>query len=243
MIMQHLGNLNWSGLNELSYSIKTGKSAFTKVFGKRVYEYLAEHPGESVLFDRSMTNLTEIAIEPILSAVNFSKYSVIADIGGGEGLLLSSILYKCRNTRGILFDLPEGMTEAQSVLNRFEVADRVSIVPGDFFKTAPGGADAYVLKNVLHNWSEEECVTILDNIRKAMPENGKILILEMILDEGNNDSFGKLVDLQMLVFMENGKERTRKEFESLLALAGLKINRIFPTIAPISMIEAVRTEV
>ncbi|MCX6244211.1 MAG: methyltransferase [Bacteroidetes bacterium] len=243
MIMQHLGNLNWSGLNEFSYSIRTGKDAFSKVFGKSVYEYLSEHPQESVLFDRSMTNLTEIAIEPILNAINFSRYHVIADIGGGEGLLLSSILCKTRNTNGILFDLPEGMTEAGTVLNRFGVADRVSLVPGDFFKTAPEGADAYLLKNVLHNWSEEECVTILNNIRKAMPENGRILILEMILDEGNKASFGKLIDLQMLVFMESGKERTRKEFESLLAQAGLKISRIFPTIAPISMIEAVRTEV
>jgi hypothetical protein len=240
MIMQHLGTLNWSVFNELSYSIKTGKPAFSKVFGKRIYDYLSERPEESALFDKSMTNLTEIAIGPILSAVNFSSYTVIADIGGGEGLLLSSILYKTKKLKGILFDLPEGMTGADAILQRFCVTERVQIIPGDFFKTAPAGADAYLLKNVLHNWSTAECIIILDNIRKVMPDHGRILILEMMLDEGNDASFGKLIDLQMLVFMEDGKERTRKEFESLLKQAGLKINRIIPTVAPISLIEAVR---
>jgi len=238
MIMQHLGTLNWSGLNELSYSIKTGKSAFSKVFGKRIYDFLSEHLEESALFDRSMTNLTEIAIEPILSAVNFSRYSVIADIGGGEGLMLSSILYKNGNARGILFDLPEVMKGAGNILQRFGVADRIQVIPGNFFETAPVGADAYLLKNILHNWSTEACITILNNIRNAMPENGRILIFEMLLDEGNNTSFGKLIDLQMMVFMEDGKERTVNEFEELLYQAGLKIIRIIPTISPISMIEA-----
>jgi hypothetical protein len=187
-----------------------------------------------------MTNLTEIAIEPILSAVNFSRYSVIADIGGGEGLLLSSILYKNGNARGILFDLQEVMKGAGNILQRFGVADRIQVIPGNFFETAPAGADAYLLKNILHNWSIEACITILNNIRNAMPEDGRILIFEMLLNEGNAASIGKLIDLQMMVFMEDGKERTVNEFEELLYQAGLKIIRIIPTISPISMIEAGR---
>lgn len=239
MLMQHLGTLNWTALNDLSYSIKTGKSAFSKVYGMKIYDYLSEHPEESALFDRSMTNLSEISIEPILSAIDFSNYPVIADIGGGEGLLLSSILYKHKNSRGILFDLPEGLNHAETILGKFGVADRVQVIQGSFFNTAPAGADVYLLKNVLHNWSNEESVNILNNIRNVLPPHGKILILEMIIDEENHASFGKLIDLQMMVFMEEGKERTRKEFESLLQQAGLRLNRVIPTIAPISIIEAV----
>ena len=164
---------------------------------------------------------------------------MIADIGGGEGLLLSSILYKHKNSRGILFDLPEGLNHAETILGKFGVADRVQVIQGSFFNTAPAGADVYLLKNVLHNWSNEESVNILNNIRNVLPPHGKILILEMIIDEENHASFGKLIDLQMMVFMEEGKERTRMEFESLLHQAGLRLNRVIPTIAPISIIEAV----
>jgi hypothetical protein len=238
MFIQHLGTLNWEIFNDLSYSIRTGESAFSKVHGMTIYDYLSQHPQESALFDRSMTNLSEISIEPVLSAVDFSNYPVIADIGGGEGLFLSSILYKHKKSRGILFDLPEGLANAQAILDKFDVAGRVQVIQGSFFATAPAGADVYLLKNVIHNWSFEESVTILRNIRNVMPSNGKILVLEMIVDEENHASFSKLIDLQMMVFMDKGKERTLKEFESLLNEAGLRLNRVIPTIAPISIMEA-----
>ena len=240
MVMQHLGTINWSVFNDLSYSIKTGKSAFSKVFGKKIYDFLAENPEESSLFDKSMTNLTEIGIEPFLSAYNFKKCKTIADIGGGEGLLLASILYINKNATGILFDLPEGLNNAKNILHKYGISDRVKIIEGNFFESAPEGYETYLLKNILHNWGDADCIRILTNIRKSMMENGKILILEMMLDEGNTSSFGKLLDLQMMVFMDSGKERTRKEFELLLGQSGLKINRIIQTIAPFSIIEAVK---
>ena len=240
MVMQHLGTINWSVFNDLSYSVRSGKSAFSKVFGKKIYEFLAENPEESILFDKSMTNLTEIGIEPFLSAYNFRKCRTIADIGGGEGLLLASILYINKNATGILFDLPEGLNNANNILRKYGVHDRVKIIEGNFFDFVPEGYETYLLKNILHNWGDADCIRILSNTRRSMMENGKILILEMMLDEGNKASFGKLLDLQMMVFMESGKERTRKEFEILLGQSGLLINRIIPTIAPFSIIEAVK---
>jgi hypothetical protein len=186
-----------------------------------------------------MTNLSEISIEPTLSSFDFSNYPVIADIGGGEGLLLSSILFKNKNSTGILFDLPEGLNHPERILEHFGVADRVKVIQGSFFNTAPGGADIYLLKNILHNWSTEECLLILRNIRNAMPPHGKILILEMIIDEKNHPYLGKLIDLQMMIFMEEGKERTLKEFETLIQTAGLKLNRVIPTVAPVSIIEVI----
>jgi DNA-binding Lrp family transcriptional regulator len=238
-MMQHLGTLNWTVFNDLSYCIRTGKSAFSKVYGLKIYDYLAEHKLESELFDRSMTNLSEISIEPILNAFDFSNYPLIADIGGGEGLLLSSILYKTKHSKGILFDLPEGLANSKAILEKYGVTGRVEVVEGSFFTAAPAGADAYILKNILHNWSQEDSVRILTNIRKNMPPHAKILILEMILGEDSLPFFGKLIDLQMMVFMEAGKERTLKEFDELLHQSGLKLNKVIPTIAPISIIEAV----
>jgi hypothetical protein len=237
--MQHLGTLNWTVFNDLSYSIKTGESAFTKVYGMKIYDYLSQHPSESLLFDRSMTNLSEISIDPILSVADFHNSKVVADIGGGEGLLLSSILYKYKKLKGILFDLPEGLNHPQPIFEKYGVTERVQVIPGNFFTSAPSGADVFILKNIVHNWSTEENTIILKNIRKVMPSDGKILIIEMILDETNQASLGKLIDLQMMVFMNDGKERTLKEFGTLLGLAGLKLKRVIPTIAPISIIEAV----
>jgi hypothetical protein len=238
MIMQHLGSFNWSAFNELGYSVRTGEDAVQKVFGKRIYDYLSEHREESELFDRSMTNLTELSIEPVISVYDFSKCGTIADIGGGEGLLLSAILYKNPDVKGILFDLPEGLARSEKILKKYNVSERIQVVPGNFFETSPAGADTYLMKNILHNWSGEECIRILKNIKEVLPDHGKLLILEMMIEEDNKPSFGKLIDIQMMVFMSKGKERTRKEYENLLAEAGFRITRIIPTISPISLIEA-----
>jgi hypothetical protein len=237
MILQHLGDLNWNALGKLSHSVSTGEDAFTAIHGRRIYDFLKESPVESDLFDKSMTNLTELAIEPILSVYDFSEIQTVTDIGGGEGLLLSSILYKNKNASGILFDLPDGLRKSPEILKRYGVADRIKTVTGSFFDKELPPSDIYILKNILHNWSEAECITILSNIRDAMPDKGKILVIEMILSEDNAFSYGKLIDIQMMVFMHEGKERTRNEYELLFRKSGLKISAILPTIAPFSIIE------
>jgi hypothetical protein len=240
MIIQHLSTVNWSSFNEFPYTLHTGKSAFSKVYGTTIYDYLSEHPMESALFDRSMTNLSEISVEPILSVYNFSKYPLIADIGGGEGLLLSSILFKNKGCKGILFDLPEALRNSGNIFERFGLPERITVIPGSFFEKIPAGADLYVLKNIVHNWNDDDCVKILSGIRTAMPEHGKVLILEMIIDETNRSSFAKLIDIQMMIFMENGKERSKAEFQSIIEASGLSLNRIIPTIAPISILEVTK---
>jgi len=240
VIMQHLGSFNWQTFNELGHSVRTGENAVQKVWGKGIYDYLSENSEESEIFDRSMTNLTELSIEPILSVYDFSKFNRIADIGGGEGLLLSAILYKNPNVKGILFDLQEGLFRAESILKKYNVKERTETIQGNFFESSPVGAGIYLLKNILHNWSNEDCIRILKNIKNVLPDNGKILIIEMVIEEDNKPSFGKLLDIQMMVFMNKGKERTRKEYEALLSMAGLQIDRIIPTISPLSVIEAIK---
>ena len=240
MIMHHLGKLNWSVFNEILYTVKTGKDAFSKVNGKRIYDYLSEQEEESALFDKSMTDLTDFSIEPLLNSYDFSGYKTIADIGGGEGLLLANILFKHKNTQGILIDLPAGLNNSQMIFEKYGVTDRVRIIPGNFFESVPEMADAYIVKNIIPNWSDEEGVMILTNIRQVLPDNGKILLIEMVLEEDNRPSYGKIIDIQMMVCMQDGKERTRKEFRAIIEKAGLKIKRIVPTIAPFSIIELMK---
>ncbi|MCX6251469.1 MAG: methyltransferase [Bacteroidetes bacterium] len=237
MLLHHLGTINWIPLGDLSYSVRTGKNTFSRIYGKGIYDFLSDHPSESALFDKSMTNLTNLAIEPILSACDFSKNKIIADIGGGEGLLLSSILHKHTHLRGLLNDLPEALKNAETTIAKYNVSERVTITPGNFFESVPSGADVYILKNIIHNWNDEKAVVILSNIKKALPVDGKILLIEMIIEEDNSPSFGKLIDIQMMTFFDGAKERTLEEFRRIIADSGLRVNRIIPTIAPVSIIE------
>jgi hypothetical protein len=240
MILQHLGKVNWSVFNEILYTVRTGKDAFTLVKGQKIYDFLAEHKEESAVFDRSMTDLTGFSIEPLLNSYDFSGYKTLADIGGGEGLLLANILFKHKESKGMLIDLPLGLINSSAILKKYGVEDRVQVIPANFFESVPAGADAYIVKNVIPNWSDEEGVRILSNIRKVLPENGKILLIELVVEEDNRPSFGKIIDIQMLVCMEAGKERTIKEFQAIIEQADLRISKIIPTIAPFSVIELIK---
>lgn len=237
MIMHHLGTLNWTTFNEILYTVKTGKDAFSKVNGTEIYEWLSQHEEDSALFHKSMTDLTDFSIEPLLNSYDFSGYKTIADIGGGEGLLLANILFKHKSTQGILIDLPAGLNNAQMIFKEYGVLDRIRIIPGNFLESVPVNADAYIVKNIIPNWGDEEGVMILSNIREVLSDSAKILLIEMIVEEDNCPSYSKIIDIQMMVCMQAGKERTRKEYQAIFDKAGLKIKKIVPTIAPFSIIE------
>ncbi len=238
MILHHLGPINRELLNHLELAVRTGEDPFNHLHGKGIYDYLRDHPEEYALFDRSMTNLSDLSIAPILNAFNFSGYETIADIGGGEGTLLANILRKHPKCSGILFDTPEGLAKAPVHLQKMEVFERIKIMEGDFFSGAPANAGLYILKNIIHNWNDQDCIRILGNIQRQMPDNGKVMIIEMIIPEGNKSSFSKLLDIQMLVSMKGGKERTVREFRDLMSESGLSRPRIIPTIAPLALIIA-----
>lgn len=240
MLMQHLGPVNWSVLGNLLYTVKTGKEAFPMVHGKEMYAFLQEHPAEFELFDRSMSNLSNLGLAPLLKACNFNKYKTIADIGGGEGFLLANILLKYKNASGILFDLPEALVKAPLLLSGYNLTERIKLVPGNFFDSVPVKADLYLLKNIIHNWNDEDAVKILTHINDFMPPHAKVLVMDMIVPSSSGSSISKLLDIQMMASFANGRERTRKEFERLAVMSGLKIRRIIPTIAAVSVIEMSR---
>ena len=238
VLLHHLGPVNWKLMSNLEYAVLTGKDAFTGMYGERTYEYLKSHPDENLLFDRSMTNLSDLGLAPILKGYDFSEFPVITDIGGGEGFLLSNILHHNPVCRGILFDIPDALEKAPELAARYQVENRLEIMSGDFFQSIPAGGDLYILKNIIHNWGDELSVNVLKKIHDVIQPKGRLLIIEMLVPPGNGPSLSKLLDIQMMATMQGGKERTQKEYGALLASAGFAITAIIPTIAPLSLIEA-----
>ncbi|MEI7663858.1 MAG: methyltransferase [Bacteroidota bacterium] len=238
VILHHLGPVNWNLMNGLENTVITGKDAFTEKYGSGPYEYLRDHPDEYLLFDRSMTNLSDLALAPVMNAYDFTGYPVIADIGGGEGFLLANILHNNPGCRGILFDTHDALVKAPEMMARYQVEDRSQIVAGDFFHAIPIHGDLFILKNVLHNWSDEQCVELLKIINRVMENHSTLLIIDMVVPPGNKPSLSKLLDIQMMASMKGGKERTAVEFTELLGKSGFSLNRIIPTIAPLCLAEA-----
>ena len=161
----------------------------------------------------------------------------LADIGGASGFLLATVLEKNPHMKGILFDLPHVVGDAPALLAARGVKERVTIEPGSFFERIPSGADAYILSHIIHDWSEAQCLTILGHCRKAMKPGAKLLIVEMVLPEGNEPHPGKMLDLVMLT-VPGGEERTASEYGELLAKAGLRMTRVVPTASAVSVVEA-----
>ncbi|MFZ4522879.1 MAG: methyltransferase [Bacteroidales bacterium] len=238
MILHHLGPVNWNLMSNLEFTVMTGKDAFQNKYGKEIYTFLKDHPAEYAIFDKSMSNLSELGLSPILQAYDFSKFPVIADIGGGEGYLLANILQCNPAIQGTLFDTAEALKKAPQMLAHHEVENRVKIVAGDFFREIPPACNLYILKNIIHNWDDIQSAQILRNVGQAMTPGATVLIIEMVVPACSTPSLAKLLDIQMMATMSGGKERTASEFRSVIEDSGFKLRRIIPTIAPICLIEA-----
>lgn len=236
MFAQEWHSRPWEHLLE---SVKTGKTAFELVYGKKAFEYLAENPEAGKIFDSAMTDLTSMQNPAITAAYDFSGIGKLADIAGGHGGLIAAILNANPKIEGFLFDQPQVIAGALPLLESQGVAGRCKLIAGDFFESVPAGCDAYILKSIIHDWDDEQALVILKNCRKAtLGKNSKLLLVEIVILPGNEPSFGKLTDLEMLV-MAGGRERTEAEYRTLLRAAGFNLTNIVPTEAPQSVIEAV----
>jgi SAM-dependent methyltransferase len=214
----------WRPLGELCESVRTGDPAFRRIFGQSFFEYLVAHPGEAQVFNTAMTQGIAWTTPSILAAYDFSRFEQLVDVGGGEGALLGHILAATPNLQGVLFDLPQVVARASEVL-RDDVADRCQIVGGSFFDFVPEGADAYLLKGVIHDWPDDDAVRILRNTHRAMRPSGTLLLIEGNVGPANPRA--GLMDLLMLVV--GGRERTEAEFRSLFAATGFLLDRVIPT--------------
>jgi SAM-dependent methyltransferase len=202
------------------------------------FEYMSEHPERHSFYDACMESVHGRETEPMLDAYDFSACRTVVDIGGGNGSTLAGILKRHPAIQGILFDLPAVAQRTRSALSGSSLADRMRIEGGDFFSAVPAGADAYLLRHILHDWEDPEAVAILRQCREAMAPGGKILVVEMVIPPGNEPSFGKWLDLMMLLVA--GRERTAEEYSGLFSAAGLKLNRVIPTSSDVSIVEGVR---
>jgi hypothetical protein len=239
MAMVELGQEHYPAWGNLMHSVKTGEIAFDNLFNQSAWEYYAQNPEEASNFNKSMKGLTEMINGAVLSAYDFLGVNKVVDVAGGTGGLISAILKTNPKMRGVLFDLPHVIAEAEPQLDSSGVRDRCETASGDFFELVPAGGDAYVMKWIIHDWDDAKSTVILENIRKAMNENGKLLLIESVVPEGNQPDLSKFLDLDMMV-MTGGRERTEAEFKSLLAASGFKLRRVIRTPSPVCVIEAVR---
>ena len=225
------------GWSELEYCVRTGKQALDKIYGTPIFEYFQQHAEEGRMFHDSMTALSMIDGPAVAAAYSFDRINSIVDVGGGHGLLLATILKRNPNMKGILYDVPHVVEGAKDGPLK-PLMERCTLASGDMFSSVPAGADAYIMKHIIHDWPDDLCVQILKACRKGVNAGGKLLVVDNVIHPGNDFSPGKFLDLQMLIF-PGGCERTEKQFRDLFAAAGWQLTRIVPTAASESIVEGV----
>jgi hypothetical protein len=223
---------------DLLHSVRTAQPAVEHVTGMPVFELFARHADESRSFNDAMTSMSAAVVPAVLNAYDFRGIGVIADVAGGHGYMLGAILREYPAMRGVLFDLDHVIAGAHDHLRRMGVAERCQTVAGNFFDTVPAGADAYLMKHIVHDWDDEQALIILRNIANALEgrPGGRLVLVESVVPAGPEPHLAKLADLEMMV-LPGGRERTADEFESLLARAGFEVTRIVPTETPLSIVE------
>jgi DNA-binding transcriptional ArsR family regulator len=224
---------HWSHLLD---AVKTGEAVTPKLRGMSGWDYLAQQPELAAIFNDAMTSISEWAIDPVVAAYDFAPYPTIIDVGGGHGRLLAAIVTATPGARGVLYDLPHVVDGAPELLQKYGVTDRVRTAGGSFLDAVPEGGDAYVLKNVIHDWPDAEAVTILSNVRKAATPGTTLLLVELVIPDHNREFTGKWVDMEMLV-QAGARERTATEYRKLLEQAGFQMTRVVPTASPFSLVE------
>ncbi|WP_083218782.1 methyltransferase [Bradyrhizobium icense] len=224
--------------------MRTGESGTRRVYGVGTFEYLAANPDEAVIFNAAMAENTRRLTELLVSTYDFSRFQNMVDIGGGNGALMAAILAANAGVHGAVFDLPSGIAQAPRCLADAGVGMRCEAIAGDFFRSVPEAADAYILKYVIHDWDDAQSVKILSNCRKAMHQSSKVLLIERVMPERMDATpicqRIAMADMNMLA-MPGGQERTEQEYRILLEAAGLSLERT--TAMPgseISVVEAKR---
>ncbi|HEX8142868.1 MAG TPA: methyltransferase [Pyrinomonadaceae bacterium] len=236
----HLGEQpSWLAWGDLLRSVQTGETAFPRVNGMEVFPFYAAHPESQEPFNHAMTEASEVMSAAVTQAYDFSQFGKVVDVGAGHAGLITAILKSSPKVKGIAYDLPAVVEGAGERIEAEGLAGRCEAVGGDFFHSVPAGGDAYTLKMIIHDWDEARALSILRNIHGAMKDDGKLLIVETVIPEGNEPSFSKLGDLHMLV-MTGGQERTAAQYQKLLDAAGFSLTRIIPTQSIVSIVEGIK---
>jgi hypothetical protein len=209
----------------LADCLRTGEPAFECSFGMPVFRYLAEHPETVQYFGDLMSRTTAILEAFVFANHRFEPFRLAVDVGGSHGRLMMALLRHYPDARGIVFDLPETAEQAAAAIAASPVADRIETRGGDFFAAVPAGGDLYLLKQILHDWGDEDCVRILRAIRAAITERGRLAVIEYLLPDACEHHPGFAMDIHMMV-LSTGRERTLSDYEALLEAAGFRLDRV-----------------
>ncbi|HSF18731.1 MAG TPA: methyltransferase [Vicinamibacteria bacterium] len=224
------------GWNEILHSVTTSESGFTKAFGRPVFEHMSENPEDAAIFDAAMVGFHGGETNAVLDAYDYSGIEALADIGGGNGSVLSATLERYPDLRGIWFDLPHVEERAKAALASASLDHRCDFATGNFFELVPEGADAYQMRHIIHDWYDPQAVQILENVRRVIPSHGRLLLIEAVISPGNEPSFGKFADIIMLL-IPGGMERTEEQFRTIYEKAGFELTSITPTASAVCVIE------
>ena len=220
------------------HSVRTGRPAIEKSHAMPVFEYFPTDKETNDEFNEAMTSFSSFVIPAVLETYDFSGLGTLCDVAGGHGFVLTSILEKHKDLKGILFDLDHVLAGGRDRIQKMGLSSRCEAVAGDFFKSVPP-ADSYVMKHIIHDWEDEKAILILRNIHKAMRGNGKVMLIEAVVPTGNEPHLAKWIDIEMLA-LPGGKERTEQEYRDLFARAGFRLTRVVPNDSPLWVIEAVK---
>jgi O-methyltransferase domain/Dimerisation domain len=231
----------WLPFGHLEQAIRSGKPQAKQVLGMELWEYFSQHEEESTPFAAAMSYLSAGAAREVVARYDVSQAKKIVDVGGSHGMLLTALLQAAPAAEGVLFDLPHVIEHARTVVGSLGLNDRVALRSGDFFQEVPPGGDLYLLKQILHDWDDAHCLVLLKNIHRAARSQSRLLVVEMLMPDQPGPSVVTLMDLSMLVLF-GGRERSGKDFESLLVRAGYLVQRVIPTAGLFSVVEAVRVE-
>lgn len=228
----------WEDWGHLLDSVRTGEASLPQLRGMSAFDFFMANPEYAAVFFQGFGNISQAETDPVLAAYDFSQFRTIVDVMGGRGTLLAGILSKAPSSRGVLFDREAATADAPRVFGEAGVGGRVTISSGTYFDKLPAGADAYVIKHILHDFKEPEAVALLKNVREAIAPDGKLLMIEFVLGADNERHIGNAIDLWLLLLL-GARERTLPQYTELFAKAGLKVTGAVPTTSPVSIVEAV----
>ncbi|GAA4061055.1 methyltransferase [Actinomadura miaoliensis] len=227
----------WAAFGRLVDAVRLGRSVFADVNGAPFFDYLNAEPEVGMRFADGMSRFSHWQDPPVAAAYDFPEKALIVDVGGGRGGLLAEVLRRNPAATGVLFD-QEQVLAGGHVLDVAELRGRWRTEGGDFFDTVTPGGDVYLLKYILHDWTDDECVRLLKVCRAAMADGGRVLAIDAVLPPGGTPHFGRTLDMLMMTVL-NGRERTRADFEALFNAAGLRLTRVIDTPTPCSIVEGV----
>ena len=236
-ILTLAGDWQWKAWGHFLDSLRTGEPGLKVATGKSLFDFLAANPENGAQFDEAMVGMHGALAQALLEAYDFSKFPTVVDIGGGTGGLLETILRSNERQEGVLFEQPVTAALARARFRTSGLAQRCKVVEGDFFAAVPSGHQAYILSHVLHDWNDQQCISILRHCREAIAPEGRLLIVEAVLPTGDVPHHGKMMDLLMLT-ITGGQERTAAEFAALLDMAKFAMSRVIATSTHQSIVEA-----